>query len=130
MVALGVSNDILAMLSPEGEQVAFGRVLKVRFCGRKGWQTGSLVGAFTLGQVAVLPMFPARKVNSESLGSLHSRCICGLLPRRFALPFKLRTANALLIRNQSASSYKISQLSPQHVTRTCPVSCPLGAWLG
>jgi hypothetical protein len=32
-VALGVSNDILAMLSPEGEQVAFGRVLKVRFRG-------------------------------------------------------------------------------------------------
>lgn len=32
-VALGVSNDILAMLSPEGEQVAFGRVLKVRFSG-------------------------------------------------------------------------------------------------
>lgn len=28
----GISNDILAMLSPEGEQVAFGRVLKVR-CG-------------------------------------------------------------------------------------------------
>ena len=27
---LGLSNDILAMLSPEGEQVAFGRVLKVR----------------------------------------------------------------------------------------------------
>lgn len=32
-VALGASNDILAMLSPEGEQVAFGRVLKVRFSG-------------------------------------------------------------------------------------------------
>lgn len=27
---LGVSNEILAMQSPEGEQVAFGRVLKVR----------------------------------------------------------------------------------------------------
>jgi hypothetical protein len=27
---LAVSNEILAMLSPEGEQVAFGRVLKVR----------------------------------------------------------------------------------------------------
>jgi len=31
----GVSNDILAMLSPEGEQVAFGRVLKVRCCNFK-----------------------------------------------------------------------------------------------
>lgn len=33
-----LSNDILAMLSPEGEQVAFGRVLKVRVGWGMGWE--------------------------------------------------------------------------------------------